>query len=128
MKTPKLVEKILLICLTLCIAGCKNTTLLNTVPQGAKVYMNEAYKGVTPYTHRDSKIVGTRTRLRLEKEGYQPLETVLTRNERPDPLAIGGGVLALFPFLWTMGYDPEHTYELRPVGAATVSTNTVLSN
>lgn len=37
----------------------------------------------------------------------------LVRNERADAGAIVGGVFLLFPFLWTMKYDPEHTYELR---------------
>ena len=31
--------------------------------------------------------------------------------------AIIGGVFLLFPFLWTMKYDPARTYELTPLGS-----------
>jgi hypothetical protein len=50
----------------------------------------------------------------LEKEGYEPLNTIFSRNEEVDPGAIVGGVFFLFPFLWTMKYKPTHNYELMP--------------
>jgi hypothetical protein len=68
---------------------------------------------VTPYQYSDTKIVGTTTDLRLEKDGFEPVRVPLVRNERADAGAIVGGVFLLFPFLWTMKYGPEHTYELR---------------
>jgi hypothetical protein len=100
---------------TLVLGSCTSSTLITTQPAGAKVYMNGQYKGTTPYSHSDTKIVGSSTDLRFEREGYEPFQTVLVRNERADAGAIVGGVFLLFPFLWTMKYDPEHTYELRPL-------------
>ena len=95
-------------------ASCSSTTLIQTEPSGAKVYMNEEYKGVTPLSYSDTKIVGSITSVRFEKEGYETLYTTLTRNESADVGAIIGGIFFLFPFLWTMKYNPTHLYELKP--------------
>lgn len=97
-------------------SSCASTTIINSNPQGAKVYMNQSFVGTTPYTHTDTKIVGSTTSVKLTKEGYEDFNTVLSRNEQVDAGAIVGGVFALIPFLWVMGYDPVHTYELTPVG------------
>ena len=102
-------------------ASCSSTTLIQTNPSGAKVYMNEEYKGVTPLSYSDTKIVGSTTHVRLELEGYESLNTVLSRNEAADVGAIIGGVFFLFPFLWTMKYNPVHTYELRPLSTASIT-------
>ena len=58
------------------------------------------------------------TDLRLEMDGYEPLQTMLTRNEQVDVGAVIGGIFFLFPFLWTMKYNPTHLYELRPMQQA----------
>lgn len=97
-------------------SSCASTTIINSNPQGAKVYMNQSFVGTTPYTHTDTKIVGSTTSVKLTKEGYEDFNTVLSRNEQVDAEAIVGGVFALIPFLWVMGYNPVHTYELTPVG------------
>ncbi|MEZ0611233.1 PEGA domain-containing protein [Fibrella sp. WM1] len=97
------------------LANCSSSTIINSQPTGAKLYVNGQYKGTTPYQYSDTKIVGSVTDLRLEKDGFEPLQLPLVRNERADAGAIVGGVFLLFPFLWTMKYDPDHTYELRPL-------------
>ncbi|MDI9605905.1 MAG: PEGA domain-containing protein [Bacteroidota bacterium] len=99
-------------------ASCSSTTIIQSEPSGAKVYMNEEYKGVTPLTYSDTKIVGSVTTLRLEMEGYETFNTLLSRNETVDVGAIIGGVFFLFPFLWTMQYNPTHMYELKPLKQA----------
>ncbi len=101
-------------------ASCSSTTIIQSEPSGAKVYMNEEYKGVTPLTYSDTKIVGSITTLRLEKEGYETFNTLLSRNETVDVGAIIGGIFFLFPFLWTMQYNPTHMYELKPLKQASL--------
>jgi hypothetical protein len=86
--------------------------MLNTVPNGAKVYINDEYMGTTPYEYQDQKIMFTSNRLRLEKEGYKTLYTSFTRDEEVEIGAIVGGVFFIVPFLWTLKYKPTHTYEL----------------
>lgn len=92
--------------------SCASSTVIQSNPSGAKLYLNSNYVGTTPYRHTDTKIVGTTTYVRLEKEGYEPLNTSFSRDEQADAGAIIGGIFLLFPFLWTMKYDPSRTYEL----------------
>jgi hypothetical protein len=96
--------------------SCASSTVIQSNPSGAKLYLNSSYVGTTPFKHTDTKIVGTTTFVRLEKEGYESLNTSFSRNEQADVGAIIGGVFVLFPFLWTMKYDPSRTFELTAAG------------
>jgi hypothetical protein len=102
----------------LAFASCASTTMIQSQPTGAKVYLNGESVGVTPYAMTDTKIVGTTTTVRLEYPGYEPLNTAISRNEEFDVGACIGGVFLLVPFLWIMHYKPVHTFELHPVGYA----------
>ncbi|MFY0564932.1 PEGA domain-containing protein [Archangium lansingense] len=94
--------------------GCASSTIIRSNPSGADVYIDGSKVGTTPYTYSDTKLVGASTSVKLTKEGYQDFETTLRRNEQADIGAIIGGIFLLVPFLWTMGYNPEHSYELKP--------------
>jgi hypothetical protein len=97
------------------LSGCASTTIINSAPNGAKVYIDGEPVGNTPYTYTDTKIVGSTTPVRLVKDGYEDYNTLLKRNEEANVGAIIGGIFLLFPFLWTMDYKASHTYELTPV-------------
>lgn len=97
------------------LASCSSTTTINSTPSKAKVYLNGEYVGTTPYTHRDTKIVGSSTLVKLKKEGYQDFENSFSRDEETDVGAIIGGIFFLFPFLWTMKYKPSRTYEMQVI-------------
>ena len=88
--------------------------MIHTLPEGARVYMNDEFRGITPYKHTDSAISWTKTEIMFKKDGYQDFYTTLNKNEDVDVGAVIGGVLFCFPFIWTMGYNPSHTYELYP--------------
>ena len=96
-------------------SSCASTTLIQTKPNGAKVYIDDEYKGLTPYKYKDSKIVGSTTNLRLEKENYQTKNTYFDKNEEISIGPLIGGLFFLVPFLWVMKYKPTHTYELKPL-------------
>ena len=49
-------------------------------PSGAKVFLDEAYMGITPLPLSDSDIGAGSHKIRLELEGYQPYEQVLEAN------------------------------------------------
>ena len=95
--------------------GCSSTTLITSDPPGAKLSINGVSVGKTPYTHSDTRIVGSTLMIKLEKDGYEPLNTMFSRDERVDVGAIIGGLFVLVPFLWTMQYNPQHNYELTPL-------------
>lgn len=106
------------------LASCSSSTIIQSNPSGAKVYIDGEAVGTTPYTHRDTKIVGSSTSVVLEKEGYAPFNTSFSRNESVDAGAIIGGLFVWVPFLWTMKYKPTHTYELVPSTGVTQSVAT----
>ena len=66
-----------------------------------------------------SSSLGSVTTVKIEKEGYEPMNTMFSRSEQADVGAIIGGVFILVPFLWTMKYNPTHTYELTPLTDST---------
>lgn len=95
-------------------ASCGSTTMIQSTPSNAKLYMNGEYMGTTPYTYRDTKVVGSSTLVTLEKEGYNPFNTSFSRDEELDVGALIGGIFLLVPFLWIMKYKSMRTYELQP--------------
>lgn len=103
--------------------SCASTTMIHSTPAGAKLYLDGENVGTTPYKHSDTKILGSTTMIKLQKEGYEDLNTSFSRNEKADVGAIIGGVFVLVPFLWTMKYKPSHTYEMIPL--ANTGTTTV---
>lgn len=80
------------------LASCASTTVINSVPQGAAVYINQSRVGTTPYTYSDTKILGSVTPITLKLDGYEDFHVMLTRNERVDAGAIVGGIFFLDSF------------------------------
>jgi hypothetical protein len=114
MKSIYLQSIALFLAVAIFFASCGSTTMIQSIPSDAKLYMNGEYMGNTPYTYRDTKVVGSSTLVRLEKEGYNPFNTSFSRDEELDVGALIGGVFLLVPFLWIMKYKPFRTYELQP--------------
>jgi len=108
---------------TMLLASCSSTTMIQSSPPNAKLYLNGQAVGTTPYTLTDTKIVGSRTEVKIVKEGYEPLFTTITRDEQVDVGAIIGGLFVWVPFLWTMKYQPTHNYELVPFSGDTQQLN-----
>jgi len=94
------------------LVACSSSTVIRSNPPGARVFLDDQPVGVTPYAMSDTKIVGTTTRVRLEYPGVRPHFAVIARNEKFDVLACIGGVLVLVPFLWIMGYNEDHYYDM----------------
>jgi hypothetical protein len=110
-----------LILVLICVVqyGCSSTTVLNSRPPGAKLYLNDDFKGTTPFEYSDTKIVGSTTSVKLTLEGYDDFHTTLHRDEQVNVGALIGGLFVLVPFLWIMDYDNQHTYELHKTQATT---------
>jgi hypothetical protein len=100
-----------LLCLIF-LAGCASSTVINTEPQGAQVFVDGELKGSTPYTYSDRKTIGSTTNITVKKEGYEDFTALIVRNEEFDPGACAGGIFTLIPFLWVQKYSPSRTFEL----------------
>ena len=70
------------------------------------------YQGVTPGRYQSKKPAFSRTIIKLQKKGYQSLNTTIRRNERINWWAVLGSGFLVLPLGWIMDYKPEHTYEL----------------
>ena len=105
----------ILLSLSIILASCSSTTLIQSSPTGAKIYIDGEPAGNTPYSHSDTKIVGSTTSVKIVKEGYEPFITSFSRDEEVDVGAVIGGFFVMVPFLWTMKYKPARTYELSPI-------------
>ena len=95
------------------LGSCASTTLIQSVPSGAKVYVDGATVGTTPHAHTDKKIIFSTTSVVLEKEGYEPLAATITRNEEPIVGAIIGGFFIWPIWLWALDYKASRLFELR---------------
>lgn len=93
-------------------AGCANTTVLQTNPSDASVYIKGEKMGTTPYTHKDMKIAGASTMITFKKEGYEDYSTTLRKVEKWNIGALITGLLFVYPLFWILGYDEVHTYDL----------------
>ena len=102
-----------LLAFTVLLSSCASTTIIRSEPPGANLYLNGEPVGTTPYTHSDTKIVGTTNTVELKMEGYEDFVGSFSRNEEADVGAIIGGIFFVFPFLWVMKYKPFHNYELK---------------
>ncbi len=102
----------------LLLAGCASRTLIRSSPSGARVSVDGAFVGVTPYTHQDSKVAFSTTAIRLTKPGYQEFVTTLRRDEQLNPAACVFGSCCLVPYLWMFGYKSERLYVLDPATGA----------
>ena len=105
----------ILLSLSIILASCSSTTLIQSSPTGAKIYIDGEPAGNTPYSHSDTKIVGSTTSVKIVKEGYEPFITSFSRDEEVDVGAVIGGFFVMVPFLWTMKYKSSRTYELTPL-------------
>lgn len=93
------------------LVACSSTTVIRSTDPEAKIYLDGEYKAKGQYTHTDTKIIGSSTSVRLEKDGCEPMNFSFARNEEFDAGACAGGVFLLVPFLWVQKYRPERTYE-----------------
>ena len=102
---------VLIISVSILLSSCASTTLINSSPSGANLYINEEAVGVTPYSMTDTKIVGSCSSIRIEKEGYQDFYTTICRTEEVDGGAIVGDFFFWPAWLWAMKYKPSHFYK-----------------
>jgi hypothetical protein len=95
--------------------SCSSTTFIRSTDPEARIYIDGEFRGVGSVSHSDTKIVGSTTHVRLEKDGCEPISSSFQRSEEFSVGACIGGVFLLVPFLWIMSYKPDHTYEYRCV-------------
>jgi SH3 domain-containing protein/PEGA domain-containing protein len=114
------------ILIVILLSGCAIPTVIKSKPEGATVYIDNIKMGNTPLTYSDKAILWSQKPIRIEMNGYKPLNTAIKK----DQLKIGPLVWGCFvgvPLLWALGYAEEYTFELdrghAPTSATTGSTS-----
>lgn len=106
---------LLLFAITL--ASCTSTTMITSEPTGAKVFLNDAYVGNTPYAMSDKNFATECTAVSLEKDGHEILYTIICRDEEINMGAAIGGLFVWPLWFWVFDYYPEHNYILKPLNS-----------
>jgi hypothetical protein len=95
------------------LVACSSTTMVRSTDPQAKIYLDGEYRGTGTVTDSNTKIVGSSTLVKIQKDGCEPETYSYSKNEEFDVGACAGGVFVLIPFLWIMKYKPEHVYEYK---------------
>ncbi len=107
------------------LGGCASSTVIRSVPSGAKVFIDGEIKGETPFSHTDKKISFATTQILLKKKGYKEKAVTIHRSDSFSVgTCIGGIFLVLIPWLWVMEYDPEYIFELYEEDGSPVASQT----
>jgi len=96
------------------LASCASSVRISSSPSQADVYADGHYIGQTPVRHRDAKVSGTNLNLRLEKEGYEVLETQISKDARINGRALLGSMFVI-PLAWILAYPRSRNYVLKPL-------------
>ncbi|MBN2664843.1 MAG: SHOCT domain-containing protein, partial [Bacteroidales bacterium] len=94
--------------------SCMSSTVINTEPQDADVYINGIHAGKTPFVLVDRKLSMSTTYISIEKDGYLPLDTYIVKDEKVNVGAVVAGIFLYYPWLWVFEYQPYHNYILQP--------------
>jgi len=94
-------------------SSCTSSTLITSEPKGAKLYIDSEYVGDTPYVMADQKFTTTCTQIKIEKTGFETINTQICKDEQIDIGAAISGVFLYIPWLWILGYSPVHEYTLK---------------
>jgi PBP1b-binding outer membrane lipoprotein LpoB len=95
------------------LVGCASNINIKSKPDGADVYIDNIKVGKTPVDYSDTAIAGSTKNIKIKKEGYVPLESIIRKSEFQLGPCIGG-FFVFFPFIWILGYPKVQEFELEP--------------
>jgi hypothetical protein len=112
----KRISLLMLILVVLSIVNCATTTMIKTIPEGADIFLQGDLMGKTPWKLEDNYSLPEEVTIRLEREGYVPLEV---RLEKETSYILG--VISLVPYppfplsyFWTWKFDKSYSFKLTP--------------
>ena len=104
-------KKLFSVFLCLSIVACSSSTIISTNDKDAKILVDGQHYGQGTVTYMDTKIIGSTTMVQIKKEGCEDRTYVMSRSEQFQVGPCIGGVFVLVPFLWVMGYNPQHHFD-----------------
>ena len=95
--------------------SCASSVRISSSPSQADVYADGLYIGQTPVRQRDAKVSGSTLDVRLEKEGYEVLETEISKDARLNVKALLGSMFVI-PLAWILAYPRSRNFVMKPLG------------
>ena len=102
--------------------GCAHQVTIKSEPAGAHVFVDGVDRGETPVVLEEENGFFDKRRIRVEKEGYQPIETVIVQTEPRWGCVVPALCLAPFSFglscftlRWATQYAEEYEILLDPI-------------
>lgn len=89
--------------------GCASSTVIKTLPEGARVEKGGSLLGTTPYHYWDREPSDYSSTYVLKKEGYKDREITLKKDVLYVHRIFAPPLLGL---PWIYGYNPEYSFEL----------------
>jgi hypothetical protein len=106
------------ICAVLLLTGCAEHVRFRSAPDGAKIFVNDDFTGVTPMHYQIERAkVGTPITYRIEKEAYQPVEGQLRTRLAGGRLAGAIFTLGIVYIFRSPFYYPGVDVQLTPVAS-----------
>jgi len=105
----------------LMLSACSSSMKINSTPEGAKIYIDQEYKGVTPYLYSDERPFWSELNIKLKKDNYQDFDIIIKKIDGEINYKAGCGSLVCLPIwglpfsLWLFKYPAEKNYELLQV-------------
>ncbi|MFH0967316.1 MAG: PEGA domain-containing protein [Methanobacteriota archaeon] len=90
------------------INGDSGWVSIDSNPQGATVYFDDSYEGITPINVRVMTSVSSLARIRVTKSGYQDWSTQLSRNPTPGE--------TIYQYANLVAIEPTFTVEPTQIG------------
>jgi hypothetical protein len=112
--------KVVLVAFMVNTLSCTSTTVVNSRPQGARVYIDGAFIGEAPATHSDTVTASTKNMVRLEMPGYKETKGIIAADQwvtSRTALSIVCGLftlVGLIGLLWSTEYRPSYEFTLTP--------------
>jgi len=109
----------LMLAVVMTFPSCSSSVKITSSPSEADVYADGLYVGQTPMRHRDAKVSGTVLNVRLEKEGFEDLNTQISKDARVNVKALlfSGFVI---PLAWILGYPRSRHYVMKSLEEAKI--------
>jgi len=109
------------------LVGCKSTTQVITIPQGASLFISGRYHGDTPCKVSTTQSKEDKIRLVLEKEGYFSLDTSIHRDGKISKVAHLLGWFFVSPFHYDRNFKTKYVFRLSSMQTSLVSPDSILS-
>ncbi len=112
--------KAILIAFLVTSTACTSTTVVNSRPQGARVYIDGAFIGEAPATHSDTVTATTKNLVKLELPGYKQTNGIIAADQWVTSKVVFSVICGAFTLiglvglLWSTEYRPSYEFTLAP--------------